>query len=597
MNSLTFEELSKIDSDFTYFQPKLDKLVTFDNLVAEANFLNTLEAALPESDFLSNHFDLIIEGKVTQYHKALNTGRNLILEKANVPNELKSALNESIEDLKIYITQMINEGEALALGAPTGGLDANAHSASKSSGIWSVVKGIWDALTEGGSVIGIIQFLIDIVGIVGDFIFPGVGVVADVLNAIIYAIRGKWLLCAISLVAAFIIGFGDSLKFFKPVAKPAEEILVVLTKPASAKTAAGLAAKYGSKGSKAVELLSKLARFLPDVLGKAASIITKFSDNIGKVVGKIPGLGKLLQPIFSGLSRIVKVFSDKMAMFSDNLKLMTKEGAETAFKDINKGLNNYMNTVKMAPDGKTFTLVVDGVTKKFPTKLLTKNGFYKMYGGQAMTEILFKGAKDFPTAYAKYLKTLSNPAVNKSFSRRFTEFLVKTKAAKRVAKINTKLVIGKAIYYYIFGKEWSAGDGNWTKEEVEGHGNGAFNDWINRKITEERNKTGASYIPSVVLDGNDQEVYDRITDYQNHYANITGKPNIIEAIRLKSEGDKTQEEFNNFFNQIESGKVKNTGSGDIVKSDNYQEVIKQNKPRMSESIIRTVSSFSDFKKG
>jgi hypothetical protein len=156
-------------------------------------------------------------------------------------------------------------------------------------------------------------------------------------------------------------------------------------------------------------------------------------------------------------------------------------------------------------------------------------------------------------------------------------------------------MIGKAIYRYIFGEPWTEG-GKWTKEEVEGHGNGAFNDWINRKISEEREKTGASYVPSIVLDGNDQETYDRVQDYQNHFANIMGKPNIIEAVRVKSEGDKTQEEFNNFFNDISSGRVKNTGAGDVTKSDNYTEVIKQNKPRMTESRIQTVSSFSYFKK-
>lgn len=594
MNSLTLDELTKINADFTYFQPKLDKLVTFDNLVAEANFLNTLESSLPEADFLGHHFDLIIEGKVTQYHKALNTGRNIILEKANVPTELKAALNESFEDLKIYITQMINEGGSLVLGAPVGGLDAAPHTPKVSSGLWSVLKGIWDALTEGGSVIGIIQFLIDIIGIVGDFIFPGVGVVADVLNAIIYAIRGKWLLCAISLIAAFIIGFGDTLKMFKPVAKPAEEILVVLTKAGGAKTAAEMAAKQGAKGGQIMKLLSGIARFLPEVLGKAAAIISKFSDNIGKVLGKIPGLGRLLEPIFAGIGRVVKSFSDKMAMFSNNFKLMTKEGAEVAFKDINKGIAQ--GTVKMAPNGKSFTVMVDGVAKTFPTKFLTKNGFYKIYGGPALTEILFKGAKDFPTAYAKYLKALKSPAATKSFSRRFSEFLVKTKAAKRVAGINIKLVIGKAIYNFIFGEPWKEG-GKWTKEEVEGHGNGALNDWIDRKISEEKNKTGATYVPSLILDGNNQEVYDRISDYQNHQANIMGKPNIIEAIRSKSSSDKTQAEFNEFFNAIEQGDIKNTGKGDVTKTDNYREVIKQNKPRMSESIVRTVSSFSDFKKG
>jgi hypothetical protein len=595
MQALTLDELNKINLDFNYFQPKLEKMVTFDNMVAEANFLNTLEDTLPESDFFDLHLDMIIEGKVGQYHRALNTGKNILLEKANVPNELKAAVNEAIEDLKIYITNTINENHALQLGAPSADLGNIApHAPNKSSGIWSVLKGIWDALTEGGSVIGIIQFLIDIVGIVGDFIFPGVGVVADLLNALIYAIRGKWLLCIISIVAAVVIGFGDALKLFKPYAKIASPIFVKLTAKGGAKEAAELAAKAGAKGGMAVKLLSKLGDVVGGALAKAGSLLTRFMNGIGKVVGKIPGLGKLLEPIFTGIGRIFEAFADKITLFSSNLKVMSKEGAEMAVKDLEKAIASGART-QLSADAKYLKIIKDGKVTTVPAKFVTKTGHFAMTYTKDGANILFKNSDDFLKTWQTMQKTFAKPAVNKSFSRKFSEFLVKTKAAKRVAKINFRLMIGKAIYRYIFGEPWTEG-GKWTKEEVEGHGNGAFNDWINRKISEEKEKTGASYIPSVVLDGNDQETYDRISDYQNHFANITGKPNIIEAIRVKSEGDKTQEEFNNFFNDISSGRVKNTGAGDVTKSDNYTEVIKQNKPRMTESRIQTVSSFSYFKK-
>ena len=70
----------------------------------------------------------------------------------------------------------------------------------------------------------------------------------------------------------------------------------------------------------------------------------------------------------------------------------------------------------------------------------------------------------------------------------------------------------------------------WSKKEVEGHGNGAFNDWINRKLKEEREKTGAVYVPALNLDSQDQEVVDRITDYQNHFAKLHGQPNIMQVV-------------------------------------------------------------------
>lgn len=601
MHSFTLEELEKINLDFNYFQPKLEKIATFDNLVAEANFLNTLEDKLPEDEFFNLHLDMIIEGKVTQYHRALNTGKNLILEKANVPNEFKAALNEAIEDLKIYITQALNEGEALQLGAPSMDLgDMAPHAPNKSSGVWSVLKGIWDALTEGGSVIGIIQFLIDIVGIVGDFIFPGVGVVADLLNALIYAIRGKWLLCAISLVAALVIGFGDALKLFKPYAKIASPIFVKLTMKGGAKEAAELAAKAGAKGGMAVKLLTKLGELIGGALGKASGLLTRFFGGIGKVTGKIPLLGGMLEPIFKGISRVFESFSNKMTLFSANVKVLGKEGAELAIKDLEKAIAGGATT-QLSADAKYLLVHSGGKTVKYPAKFVEKTGHFAMTYTKDGASILFKNSDDFLKSWKAMQKTFNNPAVNKSFSRKFSEFLAKRRSAlnalkaARVAKINFRLMIGKAIYRYIFGEPWTEG-GKWTKAEVEGHGNGAFNDWINRKISEERAATGATYIPSVLLNGNDKETYDRITDYQNHFADITGKPNIIEAVRAKSSKEKTEDEFNEFFNSISSGEVKNTGAGDVTKSDNYKEVIKQNKPRMTESRIQKVSSFSHFKK-
>jgi len=595
MQALTLDELEKINLDFNYFQPKLEKLVTFDNMVAEASFLNTLEDTLPESDFFDLHFDMIIEGKVGQYHRALNTGKNILLEKANVPNELKAAVNEAIEDLKIYITNTINENQALALGAPSMDLgDMAPHAPNKNAGIWNVLKGIWDALTEGGSVIGIIQFLIDIVGIVGDFIFPGVGVVADLLNALIYAIRGKWLLCAISIVAALVIGFGDALKLFKPYAKIASPIFVKLTAKGGAKEAAELAAKAGAKGGMAVKLLSKLGDLIGGALAKAGTLLTRFTNGIAKVVGKIPLLGKMLEPIFLGIGRVFESFAGKMTLFSANLKVMSKEGAEIAIKDLEKAIANGATT-QLSADAKYLKIIKDGKVTTVPAKFVTKTGHFAMTYTKDGASILFKNSDDFLKTWAAMQKTFANPAVNKSFGRKFSEFLVRWRKGSRAAKINFRLMIGKAIYRYIFGEPWTEG-GKWTKAEVEGHGNGAFNDWINRKISEERAKTGATYIPSVLLNGNDQETYDRVSDYQNHFANITGKPNIIEAVRAKSAKEKTDEEFNAFFNEISSGQVKNTGAGDVTKSDDYKEVIKQNKPRMTESRIQTVSSFSYFKK-
>jgi hypothetical protein len=72
-------------------------------------------------------------------------------------------------------------------------------------------------------------------------------------------------------------------------------------------------------------------------------------------------------------------------------------------------------------------------------------------------------------------------------------------------------------------------------------------------------------------------------------------------VAYKFKNEKTESAFNNFFNDIASGKIKNDKSGDksfdLNTEDDYENVIKANdNVPMGESIIRTVLNFSDFKK-
>jgi hypothetical protein len=598
MNSISIEDLKAFNYTFEQAQPRLSKLVTFDNLVKESVFLNSIESAIPESMSFDLHFDMILEGRATQYHKALNKGKNLLLESAKIPAELQSSITEAIEHLKEYITTAINEAESLQLGIPTGSFNPTAAlQPRKESGTWSVLKGLWDAVTEGGSVIGIIQFIIDIIGILGDLIFPGAGVVADIINAIIYAIRGEWLLCAISVIAAVVIGAGDTLKFFKPVAKTASPIFVKLATKGGAREAAEALAKTGAKESVGImKFLKKIAEFIGGAIGTSTSLLGKFFQSIGKVFSYVPGLNLIMTPIFKGIGSVLKMFGDRMTLFASNLKLLEKEAAELAIKDLEKTIADG-GASYLTADAKYLKIVKDGKTKLIPTKFINATEYFTMTYSKDGANLLFKNSGDFLKGWKAMNKTLTNPSVKKSFTERFAAYY---KGRKKAFKVNTALVIGKAIYHFIYGKAWKPGSG-WTQAEIEGHGNGAFNDWINREITKKKKETGATYIPSIVLNSTDKEVFNRINDYHNHYAEITGKPQIIDAMGETFKNEKTMSAFNSFFSDIASGRVKNDGRGDkssdINADDDYENVIKANDTvPMGESIVTKVMSFSDFKK-
>ena len=586
-----------INAEFPKYQKQLFSTVTFENLVSEAHSLNAIESAVSSEISLGIHFDKIFESagnRVKDYYTNLSLGKNQILEEARALGLTTQQINEAIDDFRNFIKHKLFE-EAMALGAPVEGtmdgfgtaLTGGEKKAPAAGSKWTILgtlKKVWNALTEGGSVIGIIHFIIDIIGLVGDFIFPGVGVVADIINAIIYAIRGKWMLAIISLIAAIIMGAGDGLKIFKPVAKPAETIFVKLAKKGGVEEAAEALAKTGSKGP-VMRFLGLLASMVGTALSKASTLLAKFIQGIGKIVSWIPGLGGLLRPIFDGLGGILTKFGDSMSLFASNFKLLEKG----AVKNIDDLLAKKAFS-RITPDGK-FVELVEPLTSKvfrFPADDVAKA--YTMTatkGGKTMT---FKTGAEL----VKYHKAVASPAVKAAFRDRIGAFLKTRFNAETVAAFKTRLsyFIGKQIYKLIFGSDFVPGKSKWSKDEVEGHGNGAFNDFINRRIEEEKRKTGADYVPSLVLDSTDQEAFDKITDYQNHYAQISGKPSIMHVVYDKADESPDAKQFKTFFDKVAAGEVKRGGSGDIVNtgtSTSVRDVAKNNESR-------TVLSFKDFKK-
>jgi len=602
--ALNENQISQFDTLNKFFeenQSYLSKILTFDSVVNEAHALKVIESNIPENLRFDLHLEMILkEGAttLTDYYKSMAGGTNYILEAARKIFPENQKITESIESFREYLGSLLVEqsmaldGRSMGASGFDAALTGGILKPRKSSSFWTTLKSLWDAVTEGGSVIGIIQFIIDIIGLVGDFIFPGVGVVADVLNAIIYAIRGEWMLCAISLIAAVLIGGGDALKLLKGAARPAEKVFMASVKGEKA-AVAELAKVPAKERGGVVKLLTYIFGNIGSAIGKGISLIGKFSESFGKVTKVVPGLGKGLNWIFDGLGKTLKTFGEKVTLSSANFKLATKAAKETAAVSIDAAVKAGGDFVVDGP----WIIVKDSAGKqigKYPAKQIEK------VSGQTIAELTSKKAGQ--AVSKEVAEKASKSAIKASSSgslrkRMYAYFKTNPlfKGSSRFMK-DLPFFIGKQVYKLIFGKEWTGGAGSeWTRQEVEGHGNGALNSWINDKLKAERARTGATYLPSLMLNSTDKETVDRITEYQNHFAKMHGQPTIMQVVTKNYDSDKANDEFDEFFNGVKKGTITRGGSKDIIShQDADRSLIGESYSPLLKT--KTILSFSDFKK-
>jgi len=154
--------------------------------------------------------------------------------------------------------------------------------------LWSSVKNFISALTEGGSVIGIIHLILDIIGLVpGSWVGFPIDVVANLLNAIIYGIRGMWFLAILSAIAAIPANYlFKGLKLmFTPFAKILDKLGIAVFKADSAAIKIASSELKAAAGvDKASTLANGLSGFIGFIKGSLVTILKAVGSLIGKVV-------------------------------------------------------------------------------------------------------------------------------------------------------------------------------------------------------------------------------------------------------------------------------------------------------------------------
>lgn len=573
-----------------YFKGKEDlfsEIVTFENVKWEANLLNEVESILPNNLFSDIHFDLILnKGKsaVSHYYKDLNSGKNRVLElaKHKLSKDKIKRLNESAKyfnnTIKSHISSILNEQAIpLANNPELSGLSSEFDSIisnkeinpTANSSTEGLLVSLGNALTEGGSTIGIIHLILDIVGIIGDFVFPGAGAIADILNACIYfyraaqpnAPKGMLLLGTISLIAGVIFGAGDILKLFKPAVIPMEMVMLETVKGGGKAGAEALSKVPVKEQSLVIKGLRYIAKNISQAFSKANSILARFFDTfLAKVVGWVPFIGKPLKLFFQKIGSLFGKFSDDAGKFSKEFATVEESAIKIEVKNANAALEKMYSTGgKMEYDSSTkIVKILDGSGTeigKFSEELLTNP---KIWNTKAPG--LFKVGKGDDVV--KYYNSIGS--TNKIIGPTITKYLVKFSGV--AAKTTGRLIffIGKQAIKLVTGKDWQ--EAGYKKEEVEYWGNSALSSWINKEIKDRKKEVDATYIPAIELDSSDKDVYTNITNYQNNYAKLFGQPQIIPVIYNKFGNDDTAKEFDSFWSDVAKGDVELNDNGTFRKS-------------------------------
>lgn len=153
-------------------------------------------------------------------------------------------------------------------------------------GWWDSVVDFLKAITEGGSAIGILHLILDIIGLIpGSWVGFPIDVVANLLNAVIYMARGMWFLALLSAISAIPANYiGKTLKLtLTPFTKILDKLGIAIFK---ADTAAVKIASAELKSAAGIEKASKLADGLSALVGFLKGAFVSILKSLGWALDK-----------------------------------------------------------------------------------------------------------------------------------------------------------------------------------------------------------------------------------------------------------------------------------------------------------------------
>ena len=299
---------------------------------SEGQAVKALALSVPKSVWES--LDTIVANFESEVREEISSYQEMLLESfdslAEIGKTQKALFYAAAEDLRIQTKEEYNKAvqEAYAVY----------------EGIWDTAVEFFKMLTEGGSAIGILHLILDIIGMLPAswFGFP-VDVVANVLNGIIYGIRGMWFLSILSLIAAIPANYVfKGLKVaMTPFTKILDKLGIAIFKADSA------AIKLASAELKTAAGVEKAS-----MLSAALSGFVQFCKNT--LLGIVKGLGGILETVLNKVT-FGLVPKGKIVSFIQN-------NVEVPLTKAVKGSEEAVNVLKQG-DEALFTSTKDEVGK------------------------------------------------------------------------------------------------------------------------------------------------------------------------------------------------------------------------------------------
>lgn len=347
-------------------------------------------------DKLSASFETEVKEEISNYQAMLLESFETIQE---IGKTQKALFYAAVDDLKIKTKEEYNQAvqESLAIY----------------EGVWDTAKSVLSALTEGGSPIGILHLVLDLIGLVpASWVGFPIDVLANVLNGIIYAVRGMWFLAILSLIAAVPANYlFKGLKMsFTPFAKVADKLGIAIFK--GDKAAVKLASSE-LKTAAGIEKAAGLGKALDTFVQFAKTTLIKIIKGIGWTLDKI--LGTVLPFGIYPKGKIVKFIEE----FVEVPLMKAVKGSEEAVLALKEGDEVLAKTTKAEIDASTTIKAADkeAMTAKF-NKLAHGDGDLvgQVMKSDGYTQLVKKGA---PKAA---IEAYTNAAIARmAFSKTFTK--------------------------------------------------------------------------------------------------------------------------------------------------------------------------------
>ena len=455
------------------------------------------------------------------------------------------------------------------------GIDSNHDFAARvkpgDSSILSILKKLWNALTEDGRAIGVFQFILDIVGLVGSFFEP-IGMVADAINAIIYMIRGKWMLALICVIAAIIPLGGDLIKgFFKAGAKTAKPVMDVGTIyfSTTGKAAAGtatvskeaveLAAKASPDSIKALNYIG--ASTGPAVTGFMKYVKGFFDKFLASVVGWIPLIGKPLRAFFEGIGNIISQFAGKATNFANDVPKITAQAQAKVLDDF-FAATAVQGAEITAKGDKLIVKNANGIVELPGNVLKHSDMLAGRYGNQLSSKILKQVDNNVVAFYTSMSNVIGKTSSQYGALQRFGKGAVNGFVFTK----KIPLFIGKQVLKWISGDPTQ----NYTDNESTAWGIAAMSDMARQRRDRNLKENPDAFYDVPVFDGIEDDEFTKVsTKVINDYAQKFNLPSIgMVGYYARREKDKLPEDVENFYNACYADRV---GSGMLKDMEKFRD--------------------------